>query len=228
MSDEKDIFTRISSFDERMKLFEDLARAKGELLCKGKEDHMIKLRAMELNYAEGYLECTNQGSMTLTDAEELLCHFFLGSEKYYFQATISLVKGQVQLILSENVFHLQRRQNYRVHIPEKYAAHFNILKINGNEEKLIGKLADLSSGGCRVIYTMNAPLMKIGDEVIGQLTIKNQSPIELVGTVRHIKADIGNKIIQNFGIEFKDIAPTMENRLFAITMDLYKELFKRA
>ena len=227
MSEDKDIFTRISSFDERMKLFEDLARAKAEVLCKGKEDAVIRLRSQNLNYAEGYLDCTVEKGTPVKDAEEVLGHFFLGSEKYYFQATVSLMKNRVHLVLSENVFHLQRRQNYRVRIPENYKAHFNIVKVNGTNLPIPGQIADLSGGGCRVLYMLTSPLMKLDDTVVGSLAIGKRDPIELTGVVRHIKIDSVNSSLQNFGIEFTSLTPIIENRLFALTMDLYKEIFKR-
>ncbi|KYG63351.1 hemolysin [Bdellovibrio bacteriovorus] len=224
---DKDIFTLVGREDEKIKLWQDLAQAQGELLCKGKEESICKLRVNFYNSKTKCLECTVESITTLKPQEEYLGHFFLGGEKYYFQGFAQIHQEKVVVPVAEELYHLQRRQNYRVRIPEGYQAFYNIVLVNEQPQKIIGQLADLSSQGCRVIYRMDAPLMKIGDKVTGHLVIGKRSPIEIQGVVRHIKVDEGNKVIQTFGIEFSPLSTMIENKLFALTMEIHKEVFKR-
>ncbi len=224
---DKDIFTLIGREEEKIKLWQDLAHAKGEILCKGKEDAVAKLRILFFNAKTKSLECAFESSTTLKNDEEYLGHFFLGGEKYYFQAVANVHQGKVVVALPEELYHLQRRQNYRVRIPDGYQAFYNIVLVNEVPQRIIGQLADLSSQGCRVIYRLDAPLMKLNDNVTGHLVIGKRPPIEINGVVRHIKVDEGNKVIQTFGIEFTPLPPIIENKLFAITMEIHKEVFKR-
>ncbi|KHD89769.1 MAG: hemolysin [Bdellovibrio sp. ArHS] len=224
---DKDIFTLVGREEEKLKLWKDLAQAKGELLCKGQEDSICKLRVIFFNTKTNCLECTVESTTKLKSQEEYLGHFFLGGEKYYFQGFAQIHQDKVVVPIADELYHLQRRQNYRVRIPEGYQAFYNIILVNEQPQKIIGQLADLSSQGCRVIYRMDAPLMKLGDKVTGHLVIGKRPPVEIQGLVRHIKVDEGNKVIQTFGIEFTPLATMIENKLFALTMEIHKEVFKR-
>lgn len=224
---DKQIFTLITRSDEKIKLWIDLAQIKGEILCKGKGHTVCKARIISYNSKTQSLECYFESQEKLTDKEEYLGHFFIGGEKYYFQSSAHIYLGKIMISLPKELYHLQRRQNYRVPIPDGYPAHFNIIQVNATPQKIIGALADLSSQGCKVVYRMESPLMKIGDAVMGLLSIEKRPSLELNGIVRHIKYEDGNKITQTFGIEFTPLAPTIENKMFAITMEIHKQLFRR-
>lgn len=224
---DKDIFTLVGREEEKLKLWEDLAQAKGELLCKGQEDAVCKLRVTFFNTKTQCLECSFESSTTLKNQEEYLGHFFLGGEKYYFQTSAQIHQGKVAVPIPAELYHLQRRQNYRVRIPEGYKAFYNLILVNDQPAKITGQLLDLSSQGCRFLSTMTSSSLKMGDAVTGQLIIPKRSPMEIQGVVRHIKVDDLNKDIQTFGIEFTPLTPIVENKLFAITMEIHKEVFKR-
>ena len=163
---------------------------------------------------------------SLKNGEEFLGHFFLGGEKYYFQANAKVSKDQYSIPLPEELYHLQRRQNYRVKVPEGYGAFYDIFSVNGKEQNMKGQVIDISSQGCRIIYKTKTPVMQLGDKVIGHLRIKDATPLELKGEVRHFKLDEGPHPAQTFGIEFTPINPIMENKLFAITLEIHKEFFR--
>ncbi|MFM6930294.1 MAG: flagellar brake protein [Bdellovibrio sp.] len=225
---DQDIFKLVSREEERVKLFNDLAQAFGEILCKGKADTLCKLRADSYNPKAHVLQCSLEtGSTKLENQESFLGYFFLGGEKYYFEAIATVTSDKFYISLPVELFHLQRRQNYRVRIPDGYQAFFNIKSVNNQAQNITGALGDLSSQGCRVLYKMNAPLMKVGDSIVGHLLISKNSPIEISGTVKHIKVDDNNKTLQTFGIEFKSLTSILENKLFALTMEIHKEVFRR-
>lgn len=225
---DQDIFTLIKEESDKVKLWVDLGAAKGEVLCKGKDDAICKVRVSFFNAATECLEGVFETSTTMADGEDYLGHFFLGGEKYYFQTTARVAGKSISIRIPDELYHLQRRQNYRVRLPEIYPAFYNIIQVNAKPEKISGRLADLSSQGCRVVYRMDTPLMKMNDKVIGQLVIGSRAPIEVHGIVRHIKTHEGSKVVQTFGIEFSPLPSILENKLFAITMEIHKELFKRA
>ncbi len=163
---------------------------------------VCKLRVTSFNTKTQCLECSFESSTTLKPSEEYLGHFFLGGEKYYFQTTAQVHQGKVAVPIPEELYHLQRRQNYHVRIPDGYKAFYNIVSVNGKPQKIAGQLADLSSQGCRVLYRLDMLLLKVGDTVMGQLVMPQRSPIEIQGILRHVKIDESNKALQTFGIEF--------------------------
>lgn len=223
---DKEIFTLINREDQRIQLWKDLAQAHGEILAKGKEDAVCKLQVTVHNLKNNSLVCRPISKDKLKDQESYLGYFFLGGEKYYFQSAAEAKDGNVIVPLPAEIYHLQRRQNYRVRIPQGYRGFYNIVFVNGQAQNIQGQLVDISSQGCRVIYHLKNPLMKISDKVIGTLLIGDRSPIEIQGLVRHIKIDEGNKVIQTFGIEFSPLEPILESKLFAISMEIHKELFR--
>jgi len=225
MADDKDIFTRVRAEDTSA-LFVELAKSKIHILCKGTGESIINLKALTYETGKKIIECRTESGRDLGVEEDILGNFQIGSEKYYFTGHLVSNSGVTYVRVTGDVFHLQRRQTYRVHIPDGYKYYFNILKVNGRPEAIPGQLNDLSGGGCRVIYRLDTPLMKVGDQVTGQLQIGNRPTLEIDGEVRHIKIDATNKVIQTFGIEFRHMNTVVENKIFAITMELYKEIFK--
>lgn len=225
---DKEVFSLISKEEEKIKLFMDLAHIRGELLCKGNDENLVQLRVTNYNNKAHFVECDRESAnATLKHNEEFVGYFFLGGEKYYFQGVAQVHSGKYSLPLPKELYHLQRRQNYRVKVPTSYQSYFNIVSVNGAPQTIVGQVADLSSQGCRVVYRMDNPMMKVGDKVVGHLVIGKRPPMELQGEVRHIKVDEGNKVIQTFGIKFTPLQSIMENKLFAITLEIHKELFKR-
>lgn len=220
-------FKLISRSDEKSKLWADLAQARGELLCKGSDDAICRLNVVLFDAKNQILECRFESTTTMADQEDYLGHFFLGGEKYYFQSKVQIHQGKVLVPVPEELYHLQRRQNYRVRIPESYQALYNIVLVNQTPQTLIGQLADLSGQGCRVNYRVDKPLVKVGDHVTGHLIVGKRSPLEIKGEVRHIKIDDSNKALQTFGIEFTPLPLILENKIFALTMEIHKEVFRR-
>lgn len=224
---DKDVFTLIGRADEKLKLWQDLAQAKGELLCKGQEDVICKLRVVTFNTKTQSLECIFESSTKLKNHEEYLGHFFLGGEKYYFQAIALLNPGSVSIPLPQELYHLQRRQSFRARIPASYSASYNITHINGDTQKIPGKVIDISSQGCRALYNIDGAIVNTGASINGVLLLQKKDPIEIQGIIRHIKIDDENKKIQSLGIEFTPLPSVVENKLFAVTMEIHKEFFRR-
>lgn len=221
---DNDIFNLISRIEEKIQLWNDLAQAKGELLCKGKEDVICKLRAQFFNSKTQCLECAYETADNLFPAEEYLAHFFLGGEKYYFQSIERNHNNKIIVPLPSELYHLQRRQNYRVRIPDNYNAYYNIVILNDQPLNIIGRLGDLSSQGCRIVCQDRSPLLSLNDKVTGHVIVGKRSPIEINGIVRHIKT-VNN--IQTCGVEFSSLGPIVENKLFMMTMEIHKEVFRR-
>lgn len=221
---DQEIFKKLSRDDEKIKLFADLASAQGEVLCKGKTESLVKLKAVHWHSKSMHIECLLNSSENLKNGEEFLGYFFLGGEKYYFEGTATVYSNRCQFPLPKEMFHLQRRQNYRVRIPQSFQAHFDVTEINEAATKVHARLGDLSSQGCRLIEKAPGARFSTGDKVKGHLVINKNSPIELDAEVRHVKKEEGQQMV---GLEFQNLSPIQENNLFALTMEIHKEVFKR-
>lgn len=225
--DGSDIFSKVSA-DEKLRLFKDLANVRGELICKGESDDIYRL-IVERASAKQELQCSISFGLPFPKQEkELLGNFFLGGERYFFKTPVRIEKDIIILRMDSDLFHLQRRQNYRIKIPENYQATLLVSSLNKAPTKLNGQIFDLSSGGCRVVLTASTPILEHGDIVSGYIVVGKRDPLEIEGVVRHHKVEKGTALTkQVFGIEFRQLSPLIEGKLFAITMDLHREFFSR-
>lgn len=226
MADEKEIFTRITPEDDCNKLFGDLVQAHAELICKGKGD-VFRLRPLTFNVTERYVECQALEKIPkLQPKEEILAHFFLGGDKYYFQTHLNPHLNKLQMAMPTEIFQLQRRQNYRLKFPQASKAQFQISGVNNQTANIKTTLLDLSSGGCRFKMPKSSHF-KLGDSLTGQLMVGTRDPITISGQILHSRPEATQEDYLTFGIEFTKLSPIIENKLFSLTMDLYRELFKR-
>ncbi len=222
-----DIFSKLRP-DERVSLFKDLANVRGEITVKGESPTLFRFLVMATS-GEQQLHCSVPLGFPQPQKEvDVLGSFFLGGERYFFKTPVSIEGDLVILRMDTDLFRLQRRQNYRIKIPESYKASLLISVHNKIPTKLKGQLLDLSSGGCRIALVANAPILESGDRLEGHITIGNRESLEIEATVNHHKIENrASAIKQIFGIEFKPLTSMLEGKLFAITMDLHREFFSR-
>lgn len=234
MEEKKEIFKKITKPEEREKLLTDLCNARAEILCKGVSESVFRLKAAQ--FANGKLLCAlTKNSPPLQNTQEnWIANFSLGGDKYFFQGDAHLISSgkpnepsMVYFSASVDLFHLQRRQNYRIKMPASYHARFEVTESNGKPTvKNSGQIDDLSGGGCRVHYA-KLPDFKTDDVVRGKIFAGGKDPIEVTAKVRHIKTDAKSSLPHIFGFEFEPMNAQLENRMFTLTMELHRQFFSR-
>ena len=223
----EDIFNKITSIEERRKLFGDMANSKTEIFCKSENEEVFKL-ICERYSSEGKMIC----SLAKADKTEpkiltsLVCQFDLGGEKYFFKSTLDFRIKNYVLDLTDEIFHLQRRQSYRIRIPLSTKSIADVV-ITGTNQTIKAIPVDLSTGGCRISITQPGLKFEIGNEIKLYLKIGAREPIALTGLIRHIRQETTPKITTYIGIQFSNVSTQTEKTLFSITMDLYREFFAR-
>ncbi|MNL23052.1 PilZ domain protein [compost metagenome] len=100
------------------------------------------------------------------------------------------------------------------------------MEINSKRQTIVGPIEDISAQGCRVTYKLDRQLMKLNDYVTGQLLVGTNAPIEIQGQIRHIKVDETNVQLFSYGIEFVSLPPIVENKLFSLTLEIHKQIFR--
>jgi hypothetical protein len=224
---ESQAFTKISKSEDREKLIKDMVAAGVEILCKGQPDTIYRLKAAKFSNNKLYCSLSPNSAKLAVTHEVLIASFMLGGDKYFFQSVAQYEGIEIFFIAEFDLFHLQRRQNYRVKIPESYKAIMNVTDVNDQTIKLTANLYDISSGGCRMVYQNDKVILKMDDVLKTRVTIGSKDPLEITAMVRHIALDPLNKKASVLGLEFKPLSPALESRLFAITMDLHRELFSK-
>lgn len=215
--------------EERTALFRDLEKLKSDLICKLKNtDDLVYIEASRYD-GHDKLVCTlKRTSPPPKDLPQpVVVAFSLNADRYFFTTDLrSAAGGFFSLDVSGTIFQLQRRENFRVRIPESYGTLVGIGNINGHAFNLRGSVIDLSAGGCRITMKGNDPLLKAGDRISGEMLIGRKPELPFEGVIRHVKQE-SSPTAQTFGFEFNSMNRALENRIFSITMELHREFFSR-
>lgn len=222
-----DIFTKISDTSEKNRLFLDLTAGKSDLLAKLPDANAEVFTLMAQQYKDQKIFCkVMTPHFQVPSSGDLILYFFIGGEKYFLQTQFNVIGDQFILKTEAPLFHLQRREDYRIKIPPTYKALLEIVSISGKTEKHSIPILDLSGGGCRIQTNPKQLDLKVQDELKGHLFLSDRSPITVTASVRHIKADnSGKKGPSACGLQFVSLTEPVKNRIIAVVMDLYREFF---
>ncbi|HRO67790.1 MAG TPA: PilZ domain-containing protein, partial [Pseudobdellovibrionaceae bacterium] len=148
---------------------------------------------------------------------------------YYMTGRLSRRNdGLFSLQLEKKIFQLQRRQHFRLRIPDSYQAKYQLSRLNGAPSKLKIVVHDISAGGCRLFLPYHRPDLKSGDRIEGQFIMGGKPAIPATGEVRHVKVEnLHGDEYQFVGVQFTDMTPALESRLIALVMELHRQFFTR-
>ena len=158
------------------------------------------------------------------DSGELICSFFLGGEKYFLQTNYQIKDRQLMVKAPETIYHLQRREDYRIKIPANFQALFEVHQINDKYIKYSFPIWDLSGGGCRLNLKNSKHTLKNEEELHGHLFFPDRNPTQAHAVVRHIRPG-PDKESSLYGLQFLGMTEIQKNRVAAVVLDLYREFF---
>ncbi|MBX3032859.1 MAG: PilZ domain-containing protein [Bdellovibrionaceae bacterium] len=224
-ADQTEIFKKLSP-SERDDFFSALTREKPELIGKlPDQDQLFRLRPLLLE--KGHLRCSappEAATALAQGPQNAVISLQLGADRYFLTSPARpRDDGSWELRTEVDVFKLQRRQNFRLQIPMGYPAQLEIRRCKGLDARIQGSLLDFSTGGCRIAIPKDSVAPQLADLVEGVLRIDHRPDIPFRAHVRHVKEDRDRKLV---GLEFTDVNPGMEARLFGTVMELHRALYK--
>ena len=224
----QDFFKRISKQEDRNKIIFDFVQSQSDLLTKI-QNEIYKLKPIRIKSKTLICLPSDEQAKPIQEATEAIHSFFLGGEKYFFKGHVSEKNGTYEVTFDVDLFHLQRRQSYRIRIPESYNSHAKILVVNGKTTKVLeGKVQDLSAGGCAIELSSDITL-SMNDQLHVEFWLKNKKSFETPVQIKYIgqprQRGGGSKI--SYGVEFKPNEKFLEQKVFAITVELYRELYAK-
>ncbi|MBO9667690.1 MAG: PilZ domain-containing protein [Bdellovibrio sp.] len=217
------VFKNIGSASEKKSLFERLTSEEGEIVLKGKQDQSFIVTAISLG--ENQIQCiTPEGvSMKFGLKEVVTANFTVGGEKYLFEAYVMNFEGGANLTVL-NLFHLQRRKNFRYTIPTNYAADFCVTTLNSRSTKISCRLLDLSTEGCAILMTPDMASLKQEDRIEAAIFLGERDPILVQGFVKNLRAR-GDDLI--LGVEFNHLANASEHAITSAITEMQREIYLR-
>jgi hypothetical protein len=211
---------------EKQNVFQSIKEARAEIIVKTLEPFseisILKIDGFENNN----LICTpKQKSTFLPDSGELIVQIFTGSEKYYALMKYQKKLDSYYLDTSKNLFHLQRREDFRLKIPASFRAFAQLKSVNGNVVLKKMPLLDFSGGGCRI--EAENGLLKHKCEIDFELQFQSRPPFPVKGVVKHLAPHPDQPGIEWVGVQFAELSEPIKNKIIAIKLDIYRELFSK-
>lgn len=226
---DNNIFTKISDEKQKNQLYEALLARKGDLICKGQGDDLLKLQVKR--YSGSVLRCMLDSSSKPPSLvkDKVICSFTLDTEKYFFYSILHQLEESIyELNTGSDLYKLQRRQSYRIRIPPSYKTKVSISVLDSpNAKAMEGTVIDISTGGSKVVMPFDQPAYQLEQNITAQFNIGPREPISVQAKIRHVKPEAKPKPHQQLGLQFEFVSPALETKLFAVTMELHRELFAK-
>lgn len=165
----------------------------------------------------------------LVSGQTVLLSFSIVDNKYLFKGKL-IIESDNSYRLSElsKFYCLQRRHNERTKIPNEYYILFKLTHINHRPVKAFGSLADISTGGIKVVLKGENQKIYRGDKVKAVLTFRGRPPEVIEFVVRHHRLNKENDVlVQTFGGSFLPAnSPKVALQINSILMDIYREIIQ--
>ncbi|MCB0394151.1 MAG: PilZ domain-containing protein [Bdellovibrionales bacterium] len=224
---EKNFFSKVETTEEMFKIYAKVAERSLPVTVQLKGRKGLQFVGDE--FESGMFTLIKNNKVEVFDNEEAIFMFDLGVDKYFLKAKIkTLGKDKVIVDVKPALFKLQRRESFRISIPEGYPAKIHITDVDGlkSDKKLF--LFDLSGGGAGIeIPPTDDFLLAAGQTIKGKILVnKNEHPIS--GTIRHIR-EIGEegKKFKKIGFQFDEMTEKQQQALFRSVMEIHRDVFSR-
>lgn len=222
----QDFFKRITNIDERNKILFDFVHSQNEILTKI-DNQIYKFKPFRMKAESFTCLAVDPLSRPQDNSEHAVHSFFLGGEKYFFKGTLSVQKDVFEIFFNVDLFHLQRRQSYRIRIPASYNSLVKIMPV-GLPHFVEGKMQDLSAGGCAAELKSDF-VLKLDDPLQVEVWLKNKKVFETPARVKYVgqPRTKGRETTVSYGLEFAPKEKFLEQKVFALTVELYRELYAK-
>lgn len=220
------IFKAINNSEQQQVLLQNLLADQIPVSLRISEHFQLELSPMSIN-SSLQLKCQYQGNDLPEDAPRvLMMNFNLNSEKYMAEVQARL-KGTLLSLSVLNLFHLQRRRNFRYILPPNHPGFFRVKTMGTKVIQTTLRLIDISTEGCAVQMSDQHLDMNVGDELTGEIVLEGQKSILVTALLQNIRANEDQTL--TLGIKFVHTAQNREGDIVQALTLLQRSLFlKRA
>lgn len=219
----ENVFKKLS-VDEREVVLQKALKEKAFCVFK-MPSRVIKSRLVSLK-KPNYLTCSCPPNLhTLRTRQEVVVVMVFEGERYFFKSVAYVADGLMMFRRKVDFYHLIRRRNKRLKMPQAYPANLMIKRWNNGLAFLRSLIFDFSESGCQVGLNTDVPKIEPGDELVGNLRMGDRRAVEVTGVVKHVSRSKSGAIRQTLGLNFQfpqNQSPTQVKNLF---LDLQRELF---
>lgn len=151
--------------------------------------------------------------------EAVTCSFEISAEKYFFKSQVSTIASELLLTIPNEIFKLQRRNDFRVAVPASIPYTCEIIGVNSSPVKLKAEIRDLSLGGCQLAVKITGTSFHNGDELYLKLKLNSFDWDRIhCSSMRVISKDSDSKL--SVGVKFLETSAAFATDLQSLLVQL--------
>lgn len=136
-------------------------------------------------------------------SEPVICSFEINAEKYFFRSEVSTHSLGLVMQTPNEIFQLQRRDDFRVIVPTGSVYECTIRTMGGKPVKMDAEVRDLSLGGCQLRIPKSEFHIQRDVEIGFDFKMNHIDRENIYCSVRHVEqAQCDTKIIM--GLKFQN------------------------
>lgn len=222
-------FSKVSTRKERERAFLLLVESKTSIDCQTYDKKIYSLKADHIKDSDLIVFCD---SLSIQIETPVILTFNIGQEKYFSKTSLKKhdFESHFKINLDTDLFKLQRRNSFRVALPQGYNAKATITAIDS--KKFTNKkfpLFDISGGGFSLEILPNKEFDIAQNQTVeGILEIGGKFNKPFRATVRYAgKVGSQGSGLRKIGLEFTDMKPKDQEEIIKIVMDLHRDMFSK-
>ncbi len=224
---QEDIFSKIDTEKARKRIYQYLTELDIEIQIQLKET-IVKVRSFK--ELDGNLVIF-RNLIEMGQKEDVIVSFTIEPDRYFLHSSIHQKDMNAILYLTDALYKLQRRKNFRMSIPAKWegvARFINFVPDQFSSEYILN---DLSTGGFSVLIPFSVSQtvkLQTGMKINGHLYIEGRLDFHFKAILRHSR-QVGTKLNpqMRLGLEFDNLPTGDENTIQSLLMQVHREVFAK-
>ncbi len=222
-------FSKVSTRRERERAFVLLVESKSNIDCQTTDKKIFSLKSDHIKDSELVVFCEQ---LRIQTEIPVILTFNIGQEKYFAKTTIKPhdLQSHFRVNLEADLFKLQRRNSFRVAIPQGYNAKTSIIQVDDKSFKNRKfPLFDISGGGFSFEIQPDKDFdISQNQIVLGVLEIGGKFTKNFKAVVRHAgKVGSQGSGLRKIGLEFQEMKPKDQEDIVKVVMDIHRDMFSK-
>lgn len=228
MSHQGDPFQKITDL-QKSNFFNGIPLRVKSILCKSKDSlFSVTPTVVHSSHKIYFAFESEQNIFKIND--DLVCQAAPeGESTFIFKSYIRKDKNGYYLECTDDVFQVQRRENFRMKFPTSLSSKATV---KCKDQKVIGKIYDLSARGTRIALQQPIDDIFLSETLPIELSIVGNPTIQITAIIKHSTQSfefLNDKKITVFyyGMQFLNISSENEKTLIRVNMELYRNFLSK-
>lgn len=225
MSEALTIFKAINEESEKNLILQKILKHQDAIYIQDKSNRKLVLKAKAIG-PKRTLECfpLEESGPAQFDTSTYTANITLQGESYIFDTRPEFCTDHIKLPVF-NLFHIQKRKNYRYVLPADYSGKFVFSTLSNPSTEIHCRLLDISTDGCAVEIGLENANVNVQDKLEGAIILGHREPLLVQGYIQNIRP-VGETLLV-LGVEFDHNTKNSEGLIITSITNLQRELYFR-